>query len=485
MGAFLLLADIAGAAGPAVAPPAPYGPVPSERQRMWHEMEFYGFIHFTVNTFTDKEWGYGDESPSVFHPSRLDAGQWARAAREAGMKGLILTAKHHDGFCLWPSRFTEHSVKNSAWLEGRGDVVRALAEACAREGLKMGLYLSPWDRNHRDYGQPEYIRYYRNQLQELLEQYGPLFEVWFDGANGGDGYYGGAREKRIIDRRTYYDWNTTWDLVRRLQPLACLFSDGGPDVRWVGNERGIAGDPCWATLNRAEFFPGEVADTKVLTRGQRPGTDWLPAECDVSIRPGWFYHASEDARVKTPQQLVDLYYQSVGRGASFLLNLPPDRRGLLHENDVRSLQGFQKIISATFTRNLASQARVKASGVRGRDRRFAAANLVDDRRDTYWSTDDRTTRPEVVLEFKHPVEFNVVRLREYLPLGQRVEEFALDAWQEGSWHEFARGTGIGNCRLWKGSKVVARRIRLRITRAPVCPAISEFSLFTEPADSPR
>ncbi|RPI19457.1 MAG: hypothetical protein EHM61_28290, partial [Acidobacteria bacterium] len=298
----------------AVEPPKPFGAVPTDRQLRWHQLQFYGFIHFTVNTFTDKEWGYGDEPESIFNPADFDAGQIVRTAKEAGMKGLVLTCKHHDGFCLWPSEFTEHSVKNSPWRNGKGDLVRDIADACRRQGLEFGVYLSPWDRNHKDYGTPAYISYYRNQLRELLTRYGPIFEVWFDGANGGDGYYGGARETRRIDNRTYYDWDRTWSIVRELQPMACMFSDGGPDVRWVGNERGVAGDPCWSTMDRAGLLPGH-ADAKQLNAGQRGGTDWLPAEVDVSIRPGWFYHSREDAAVKSPEQLVDIYYKSIGRGA--------------------------------------------------------------------------------------------------------------------------------------------------------------------------
>ena len=246
------------AAGAPPAAPAPFGPLPSARQLAWHEMEFYGFVHFTVNTFTDREWGYGDEPEAVFNPGAFDAGQIVRTARDAGMRGLILTAKHHDGFCLWPSQFMEHSVKNSPWKNGRGDVVREMAGACRRAGLKFGIYLSPWDRNHRDYGRPEYLTYYRNQLRELLSNYGPVFTVWFDGANGGDGFYGGANEKRSIDNRTYYDWPNTWAIVRELQPQAVMFSDAGPDFRWVGNEAGLAGETCWATLDMTKpmRYPG-------------------------------------------------------------------------------------------------------------------------------------------------------------------------------------------------------------------------------------
>ncbi len=440
-------------------------------------MEFYGFLHFTINTFTDKEWGYGDESPSLFNPTDFNADQIVSAAAVAGMKGLILTCKHHDGFCLWPSRYTEHSVKNSPWRNGRGDVVKEISTACRKHGMKFGVYLSPWDRNHKDYGRPEYLTYFRNQLRELLTSYGPVFEIFLDGANGGDGYYGGARETRKIDRDTYYDWPTTWNLVRKLQPDTCLFSDAGPDVRWVGNERGIAGDPSWSTLNKDDFAPGR-ADEARLNRGDRPGSHWVPAECDVSIRPGWFYHPNEDSKVKSAATLVDLYYSSVGRGASFLLNLAPDRRGQIPDPDLNSLREYRRLIEATFKEDFAQGARVSASNSRGS--RFSPRNVVDRRRDTYWTTDDQTTTPELILYLGRERTFNVVRLREYLPLGQRVEAFALDIRKDNEWQEFARGTSIGNCKLVRAQPVTASQVRLRITQAPVCPAISEFALFAEP-----
>jgi len=463
-----------------VGSPSPYGPVPSPRQLRWHELEFYGFIHFTINTFTDKEWGYGDESPSLFNPTDFDADQIAATAAGAGMKGLILTCKHHDGFCLWPSKYTEHSVKNSPWRNGRGDVVKEIVAACRKYRLKFGIYLSPWDRNHKDYGRPEYLIYFRNQLRELLTSYGPVFEIFLDGANGGDGYYGGARETRRIDRDTYYDWPTTWNLVRTLQPEACLFSDAGPDVRWVGNEKGIAGDPCWSTLKKDDFAPGR-ADEGRLNRGDRPGTHWVPAECDVSIRPGWFYHASEDSKVKSAAMLVDLYYSSVGRGASFLLNLAPDRRGQIPGADVKSLSEFRRILDATFTQDLAQGAQATASNTRGGDRRLSPRNVVDGRRNTFWTTDDDVKTPELILQFTREQTFNVVRLREHLPLGQRVEAFALDVWNDNEWREFSRGTSVGNCRLVRGKAVTTTKIRLRVTQAPVCPAFSEIALFLEPS----
>jgi alpha-L-fucosidase len=480
-GLFAMLNTVAASGSNAVPPPQPFGPVPTERQLRWHEMEFYGFLHFTVNTFTDKEWGYGDEDEKVFNPTAFDADQIVSVAKQAGMKGLILTAKHHDGFCLWPSQYTEHSVRNSPWKGGHGDVVKEISAACRRHGLKFGVYLSPWDRNHKDYGRPEYVAYYRNQLRELLTNYGDIFTVWFDGANGGDGFYGGAREKRQIDNRNYYDWDNTWRIVRELMPGAVMFSDGGPDFRWVGNEDGIAGDPCWATLNMAGRYPG--GSSAHLNSGERPGTAWVPAECDVSIRPGWFYHASEDTRVKTPRQLLDIYYKSVGRGADLNLNLPPDRRGRIHENDIRSLTEFRRLLDATFSKNLAKGASLTASNIRGGAKQFAARNLLDGKRNTYWATDDNVTTPELVLSFAKPITFNVVSLREYLPLGQRVEGFALDQFKDGQWVEFAKGTSVGNLRLVRGEPLTTDKVRLRITQSPVCPALAEFGLYAEPAQA--
>jgi alpha-L-fucosidase len=474
--------------------PRPYGPVPSPLQLRWHRREFYGFLHFTTNTFTDKEWGFGDESPAVFSPEAFSADQIARTAADAGMSGLILTCKHHDGFCLWPSRYTQHSVKNSPWRNGKGDVVREMSDACRTHQLGFGVYLSPWDRNHPAYGRPAYIAYYRNQLEELTSEYGELFEVWFDGANGGDGWYGGAREVRSIDRQNYYEWENTRAIIRRNQPNAAMFSDGGPDVRWVGNEEGIAGDPCWSTVNAGLLFPGVDGDAfktrltldmvaawdsplALLNGGDRHGDTWLPAECDVSIRPGWFYHSSEDDKVRTPENLIDLYFKSVGRGASLLLNLPPDRRGLIHENDVRSLKGFRSRRDQIFGRNLAHMARCTASNTRGGSRHFAPGNVMDGNPETYWTTDDVSEAPELVMEFPQPVTFNVVRLREFLPLGQRVDRFAVDVDSHGAWHEWTCQSAIGAHRLIRGATCTTRHLRLRIVRSPVCPAVSEWSLF--------
>src|SRR6185312_4248106 len=424
--------------------------VPSPRQLRWQKLELTAFFHFGVNTFTNREWGTGKEDPAIFNPTHLDANQWVKVAKDAGFKQVILTAKHHDGFCLWPSKYTEHSVKNSPWKDAKGDVVKAMSEACKKAGLKFGVYLSPWDRNFKDYGRPAYIEYYRNQLRELLTNYGDIFEVWFDGANGGDGYYGGAREMRKIDNSVFYDWPNTHKLVRELMPTAMMFSDSGPDTRWVGNERGTAGETCWETLDMTapRRYPG--GSSAGLNSGQRPGTAWLPAECDVSIRPGWFYHEKEDSRVKTPAQLLDIYYKSVGRGANLNLNLPPDRRGRINEHDIASLKEFRRTLDETFSRDLAQGAKLTASNVRGGDAKFGAENLLDNNRDTYWATDDKELTPEVVLDLGKPQTFNVISLREYLPLGQRIDSFAIDTWKDGKWDEYAKGTSIGNRRLVRG-----------------------------------
>jgi alpha-L-fucosidase len=476
---FLMIsAGLAADATGSVAPPAPRPPTPSLRQMQWQDLGVCGFLHFNMNTFTGKEWGYGDESETNFNPTDFDADQIVRVAAEGGMRGLILTCKHHDGFCLWPSRYTEHSVKNSPWKDGKGDVVREISDACRRHGLQFGIYLSPWDRSRADYGRPEYITYFRNQLRELLTHYGPIFEVWFDGANGGDGYYGGAREKRTIDRATYYDWPNTVKLVRQLQPRACIFSDGGPDIRWVGNEDGHAGSTCWATLNLRDFAPG-LADENLLNHGDRSGSDWVPAECDVSIRPGWFYHASEDAKVKSSSQLLDIYFASVGRGAGLVLNVPPDRWGQIADGDARSLREFHDALKTTFARNLARDARAEASNVRGNDSGFAAQRVLDGWDDTYWATDDGVTNAQLVITLARPTTFNIVSLREYLPLGQRIESFALDQWRNGQWVEFAAGTSIGKQCLVRGAPVTTEKVRLRVLKCAQCPAIAEIGLYAD------
>jgi alpha-L-fucosidase len=485
----LLLSGLAAAALPLAAAsdgaPAPYGALPSRRQLRWHNLETYSFLHFTVNTFTDREWGEGDEDPNVFHPTAFDPDSIAETLKDSGMKAVILTCKHHDGFCLWPTETTKHSIRSSSWRNGKGDVVKDISEAARRRGLLFGVYLSPWDRNNAAYGTPAYIPLYRRQLTELLTNYGPIFEVWFDGANGGSGYYGGARETRTIDKTTYYDWPDTWAIVRKLQPQAVIFSDAGPDIRWVGNEKGFAAPTCWETYTpRGEHggpaVPGDV-DTRQSITGTVDGADWMPPECDVSIRPGWFWHASENDRVRTPDNLMDLYFKSVGRGASLLLNVPPDRQGRIYKTDAESLREFGRRREAMLRTNLASRARITASNPRANNRRFGPENLIDSSRETYWTTNDDARTAEVVLEFQAPVAFDVVRMREALPLGQRVRAFSIEAADEGGvWKPIASETSVGNCRLIRlENKVTSPRVKLTITQAAACPALSEFGLFLE------
>ena len=379
----------------------PCGPVPTENQLRWQEMEMYAFIHYSLNTYTDQEWGFGNEDPKLFNPSSLDCQQWARVCKQAGMKGIIFTAKHHCGFCMWPSAYTEYSVKNSPWKDGKGDVVRELADACRKEGLKFAVYLSPWDRNHPDYGKPEYITYFRNQLRELLTQYGDIFEVWFDGANGGDGWYGGANETRRIDAKTYYDWGETFRMIRELQPKCVIWNDGGDrgDLRWVGNEAGSVGETNWSLLNKEGDVSGNM-----LRFGLENGDSWVAAETNTSIRPGWFYHETENENVKSLSKLMDTYYKSVGRNSTLLLNFPIAPNGRIHPTD--SLRGiaFKKMIDEVFQKNIVKEVK--------------HPNLVN---------------RSFTLTFKKPTAVNRFLAEEDISLGQRVKKFTLEAFVDGQW----------------------------------------------------
>jgi alpha-L-fucosidase len=462
-----------------VKSPEPFGPLPSERQLAWHEMEYYMFVHFTVNTFTDKEWGYGDEKESVFNPSELDCRQWARVAKESGMKGIIITAKHHDGFCLWPSAFTEHSVKNSPWKEGKGDILKELRQACDEYGLKMGVYLSPWDRNSAVYGTPEYLTYYRNQMKELLTNYGDIFEVWFDGANGGDGYYGGARETRRIDNKTYYDWPNTHKIVRELQPGAVMFSDAGPDIRWVGNESGMGSLTNWCLLKKDEMYPGGDF-AKILGEGHEDGNYWVPAEVDVSIRRGWFYHSNQDSLVRSPENLLELYYSSVGRNSNLLLNIPPDRRGLLHENDVKSLLAFKELRNKEFLSEIAWGKKVSATNTRGKG--YSASNVNDGNPETYWATNDKQTTSDLIIDLGSETEVNRILLQEYIKLGQRIQEFRIEAFVKGEWKELIDGTTIGYKVIRKFPLVKASRIKVIFSKSKASPVISNIELYRAPGE---
>ncbi|MDR2466383.1 MAG: alpha-L-fucosidase [Prevotellaceae bacterium] len=447
-------------------PPAPYGAIPSPLQVQWQKMEYYMFVHFGPNTFTDVEWGHGNEDPKVFNPSQLDCRQWARIAKDAGMKAIIVTAKHHDGFCLWPSKFSTHTVRESSWKDGKGDLLRELSDACRGFGLKFGIYISPWDRNHPTYGTDEYNKVFAGTLAEALAGYGQVFEQWFDGANG-EGPNG---------KRQEYDWPAFRDAVRRHQPEALIF--GGPcrELRWVGNEAGYAGETNWATLTPNDRII-DAAENDVLGSGMENGTQWLPAEVDVSIRPGWFYSASTDDKVKSLAKLMDIYYSSVGRNGNLLLNVPPDRRGLIHPNDSTRLMELRKALDEAFAVNLAQKASIKADATRGNSAGFKAANLIDGNFDSYWATDDNRRQASLEIDFGAEREFNRLVLQEYIPLGQRVKSFAVDCGDGKQWREIARQTTIGYKRILRFPTVKSRAVRIRIEDALACPALSEIGVY--------
>lgn len=453
-----------------VLPPEPILPVPEPKQVEWQQMETYAFIHFGLNTFNDREWGYGDTDPKTFNPTSLDCEQWAQTLVKAGMKGVILTAKHHDGFCLWPFEGTDYSVKNSPWKNGQGNVVKELSEACKKYGLKFAVYLSPWDRHQANYGTPEYLPYFYAQLHDLLTNYGPVFEVWFDGANGGDGWYGGAKDIRTIDRKNYYNYPRIYEMLDSIQPQAIIFSDGGPGCRWVGNEKGFAGATNWSFLRKGEVHPGYDKSYE-LQYGHPDGNQWVPAECDVSIRPGWFYHPEEDDRVKSPDQLVDLYYRSVGHNATLLLNFPVDRRGLIHPVDSANAVRFHEMIQQQLKTNLVAGMTPKVSNERGGD--FVASALTDDNFDTYWATEDGVTTADIEFSFDTPTRMNRMMLQEYIPLGQRVKAFVVEYLDKDTWLPVKLNeetTTIGYKRLLRFETVETKGIRIRITdaRGPLC-----------------
>ena len=435
--------------------PKPFGPLPSEDQLAWQDMEMYAFIHYSLNTYTDQEWGFGNEDLQLFSPEDLDCRQWARVCKQAGMKGIIFTAKHHCGFCMWPSAYTEYSVKNTPWKGGKGDVVKELSDACREEGLKFAVYLSPWDRNHAEYGRPEYVTYFRNQLRELLTNYGDIFEVWFDGANGGDGWYGGANETRRIDGKTYYGWAETFRMIRELQPHAVIWNDGGDrgDLRWVGTEAGNVGETNWSLMP-------STGDTTypMLHYGVEDGDVWCPGETNTSIRPGWFYHQTENAHVKSLSKLMDTYYKSVGRNSTLLLNFPIGPNGRIHPTD--SLRGiaFKKMIDQVFKENLADKARRRQLG-------------------------DTT-----ILEFRQPAAFNRFLAEEDIALGQRVRKFTLEALVDGEWiplkdelSENGDGlTTIGHRRIICFPAVTATKLRFTVTDTKAPPVIKKLGVYLAP-----
>lgn len=453
----------------AATPPAPFGAVPRERQLVWQRMEYYAFVHFGLNTWTDREWGYGDEDEKLFNPDHLDARAIVHQFKLAGMKGMILTAKHHDGFCLWPTKTTQHNISKSPWKGGKGDLILDFATACKAEELKLGIYVSPWDRNNAGYGGDAYVKDFHEQIREVLTNYGPIFEIWFDGANGGDGYYSGAKEKRTIPEG-YYRFPEAVEMIRKLQPNCVVWSAG--DARWGGSEQGHVGYPQWHTMDSKRS--GNIA------HGVPHGDKWMPAEGDTSIRPGWFWHEREDSSVKSPEKLFQVWLDSVGRGANLILNVPPDRSGRIREPDIASLTGFRELRDSLLATNLAAGA--SAGGpARGGDARFSPAMMTDNDIESYWTTDDGETTPAAEIRLKKSATFDVIRLREEIRLGQRVDSFEIDAWSSGVWKKIHDGKTIGNQVMVKISPAVTTdRLRLRITGSAAVPCISEFSLYRMP-----
>ncbi len=463
----LLISGMAINTASAQKAPAPYGALPSKHQLAWQDMEYYMFIHFGPNTFTDKEWGHGDEDPKVFNPKNLDARQWARTAKAAGMKAIIITAKHHDGFCLWPSKFSTHTVRESAWKNGQGDVLRELSDACKEYGLKFGVYLSPWDRNHPDYGTPKYNDIFASTLNEVLSNYGPVFEQWFDGANGNNG------------KKQIYDWPKFYDVVYKNQPQAIIFSDIGPGARWMGNERGIAGETNWSTLNTTGYGVGaDAPPTDILNTGNQNGEHWIPAEVDVSIRPGWFYSAATDDKVKTLQQLESIYNTSVGRNANLLLNVPVNRDGLIHPADSIRLMEFRKYLDAAYKTNLAKGKKVSASAEASP--KYAAKNLTDGNPESYWTTGGSVKNATLTIDLGKITTFNRIVLQEYIKLGQRVSSFNVQYWDGKAYQLLETQTTIGHKRILTFPTIKSSKIRIVIVEPNADPVLSEIAIYKAP-----
>ena len=435
-------------------------PLPSKSQLAWHEMEFYFFAHFGPNTFTDKEWGHGDEPEDIFNPTQLDCRQWAKIAKQAGAKGIIITAKHHDGFCLWPSKYSTHTVRESKWKNGKGDVLKELSQACKEYGLKFGVYISPWDRNHPKYGTPQYNDVFVNMMKEIFTNYGPIWELWWDGANGE-----GPNGKKQV-----YDWDRYKKTVKSLSPNTVVFSDVGPHIRWVGNEKGIAGKTNWNYLDTVGFTPGLGApSTDILNTGNMFGKTWIPAECDVSIRPGWFWHANENDKVKTPEQLFDLFLKSVGRGANLLLNIPPDRRGKIHANDSAAVVGLKKLIDKNLGHTLMKDNDVKV--------------FFDKPDSIVLGTNQRTAEIKNYREnscniiFDQPKEVNTILISEDLKFGQRVKNFVVQILDEDNKSYYIQGTTIGYQRILTFPRVKTSFIAIRFLDSFGNPMINGVDLF--------
>ncbi|KAM7280568.1 hypothetical protein ACFE04_007702 [Oxalis oulophora] len=454
----LIFAILNSASAKSTPPPLPLLPLPTAAQLQWQLSEMALFLHFGTNTFTDSEWGTGQADPTIFNPTHLNASQWVHVAKEAGFNRVILTAKHHDGFCLWKSDYTDYSVKSSLW---RGDVVEQLSIAANEAGVQLGLYLSPWDRHEGSYGNTkEYNEYYMGQMTELLTRYGEIKEVWLDGAKG-------EKEK---DMEYYFD--SWFSLIRQLQPGAVIFSDAGPDTRWIGDEAGVAGSTCWSPFNCSSAKIGGT-DPKYSQRGDPQGHDWVPAECDVSIRPGWFWHASESP--KSALKLLDIYYKSVGRNCLLLLNVPPNSSGLISEKDIEVLKEFKRLRDSIFSHNLAGGAFVNASSTR--DARFHPRNILTEGINTYWAPKDKQCKWVLQLDLKELIFFNVLKIQEPIQMGQRVIEFHFEVFNQGKWKNVIDGTTIGYQRLLRFPAIESRYLRFVVDKSREGPLISYLGIY--------
>ena len=449
----------------AVEPPAPRKIVPSPGQLEWQEMEIISLVHYGLNTYIGQEWGYGDTPAEVFNPAKLNTGQWVEVCRAAGIKGIILVAKHHDGFCLWPSKYTEYSVKASPWKDGKGDLVGDLSESCRKGGLKFGVYLSPWDRNHAEYARPAYVDYYYKQWVEVLSNYGPIFEIWFDGANGGTGYYGGARERRSISK-DYYNYPRILALLKEKHPDAIAFNYKGPrSSRWPGNERGNAGDPNWCTITRKDLPNGGY---------------WSPAEADTPAIGRWFW--TPRRRVDSLETLVRKYFTSVGRGGVLNFGLAPDKSGLIDAKDAERLKQFGAYIRAMQKIDFANGKQATATQTRGgaENTTFGADNLLDGDPATYWTTDDSVTKADIEVDFGSEATFNVVSASEFIKLGQRIKSWEVEALMAGRWEQIAKGTTVGYKRMFRIPDTKASKIRIRILDSFECPMLHSANVYYSP-----
>lgn len=458
--------------------PAPIYPIPTPAQLEWHKLETYAFIHFGLNTYNDLEWGYGNTPTQTFAPKSLDCEQWVKTLKAAGMKGVILTAKHHDGFCLWPTETTSYSVKASPWKNGQGDLVRDLSDACRKHGLRFGLYLSPWDRNHAEYGREGYQRVFHEQIRELTSNYGELFEYWFDGANGGTGWYGGANEARSINPKSYYKYEEAGNILRKNNPNIMIFGGTEPTIRWIGNEAGWAGETNWAMYDHTQEKHHKEAQW-----GMREAKYWIPGEVDVSIRPGWFYHQREDHQVRSVANLVNLYHSSVGRGANLLLNFPVNLDGKIPQEDSINIVQWRKVIDDSFRINLLKRAKPSALHTR-KGRPFRLGQLTDANLDTYWATEDGHSTADVTFRFKRAQRMNSVMLQEHIALGQRIEAFELSyQGTDGTWRPLPTQdslTTIGYKRIIRSSTVEAQALRLQVTKAKGVVCLSEMGAYLTP-----